>query len=66
MDSLLSPRRRLVLQGSARSCWQPAAASGAPAPIFEFGGPTMGSTYTRQNRGPAPWRSRRGGRAPCR
>jgi len=45
MDSLLSPRRRLVLQGLsaavvAAGCGQPARAA------HQFGGPTMGSTYT--------------------
>ena len=45
MDSLLSPRRRLVLQGLsaavvAAGCGQPARAA------TQFGGPTMGSTYT--------------------
>ena len=45
MDSLLSSRRRLVLQGLsaavvAAGCGQPARAA------HQFGGPTMGSTYT--------------------
>ena len=51
MDSLLSPRRRLVLQGLsaavlAAGCGQPARAA------HQFGGPTMGSTYTVKIAGP--------------
>jgi thiamine biosynthesis lipoprotein len=51
MDSLLSPRRRLVLQGLgaavvAAGCGQPARAA------YQFGGPTMGSTYTVKIAGP--------------
>jgi thiamine biosynthesis lipoprotein len=51
MDSLLSPRRRLVLQGLsaavvAAGCGQPARAA------QQFGGPTMGSTYTVKIAGP--------------
>jgi len=51
MDSLLSPRRRLVLQGLsaavvAAGCGQPDRAA------FQFAGPTMGSTYTVKIAGP--------------
>jgi len=51
MDSLLSPRRRLVLQGLsaavvAAGCGQSARAA------HQFGGPTMGSTYTVKIAGP--------------
>jgi thiamine biosynthesis lipoprotein len=51
MDSLLSPRRRLILQGLsaaalATGCGPPARAS------YQFGGPTMGSTYTVKIAGP--------------
>jgi len=51
MDSLLSPRRRLFLQGLgaaalAAGCTQP------DRPAVQFGGPTMGSTYTVKIAGP--------------
>jgi thiamine biosynthesis lipoprotein len=51
MDSLLSPRRRLVLQGLgaavlATGCSQPARSA------TQFGGPTMGTTYTVKIAGP--------------
>jgi thiamine biosynthesis lipoprotein len=51
MDSLLSPRRRLVLQGLsaavvAAGCGQPARAA------HQFGGQTMGTTYTVKIAGP--------------
>lgn len=51
MDSLLSPRRRLVLQGLGAAVV--AAGCGQPArPAYQFGGPTMGSTYTVKIAGP--------------
>jgi FAD:protein FMN transferase len=51
MDCLLSPRRRLVLQGLgaavvAAGCGQPARTA------TQFGGPTMGTTYTVKIAGP--------------
>jgi thiamine biosynthesis lipoprotein len=45
MDSLLSPRRRLLLQGLGAAALVPAC--GQPdRSALQFGGPTMGSTYT--------------------
>jgi FAD:protein FMN transferase len=51
MDVLLSPRRRLVLQGLgaaalAAGCGQPARSA------TQFGGPTMGTTFTVKIAGP--------------
>jgi thiamine biosynthesis lipoprotein len=51
MDSLLSPRRRLVLQGLGATML--ASGCGLPARSgHQFGGPTMGSTYTVKIAGP--------------
>ena len=51
MDSLLSPRRRLVLQGLTAAVM--AAGCGQPGRVAnQFGGPTMGSTYTVKLAGP--------------
>ncbi len=51
MDSLLSPRRRLLLQGLGAAAL--AAGCGQPdRSAVQFGGPTMGSTYTVKIAGP--------------
>ena len=57
MDTLISPRRRTVLQalgaaalGSGCGDWR----SAAVAPAAEFRGPTMGSSYTVKIAGAAP------------
>ena len=49
MDTLLSPRRRTLLQALGAAALVPGCGNGrsfADAPVFEFGGPTMGSSYT--------------------
>jgi len=51
MDTMLSPRRRTVLQalGAATllaACGDRAPGGRAVRPVFEFGGPTMGTSYT--------------------
>ncbi|MFO1317653.1 MAG: FAD:protein FMN transferase [Burkholderiales bacterium] len=53
VDALLSPRRRLLLQGLAAAAL--AAGGGARTaamPAVRFGGPAMGSTYTVKIAGP--------------
>lgn len=51
MDSLLSPRRRLVLQGLGAAALAAGCGRSTPGP-HQFGGPTMGSTYTVKIAGP--------------
>jgi len=51
MDSLLSPRRRLVLQGLGAAALAAGCGQAAPS-AHQFGGPTMGSTYTVKIAGP--------------
>ncbi|MBK9115246.1 MAG: FAD:protein FMN transferase [Betaproteobacteria bacterium] len=47
VDALLSPRRRLLLQGLAAAALAAGCGERAAAPVAaRFGGPTMGSTYT--------------------
>ena len=49
MDTLLSPRRRTFLQALGAAALVSGCGnerSSADAPVFEFGGPTMGSSYT--------------------
>lgn len=49
MDALLSPRRRVLLQGLGAAALVGACGdrrAAASAPIFESRGPTMGTTYT--------------------
>ena len=47
VDALLSPRRRLLLQGLAAAAVAAGCGERAAAPAAaRFGGPTMGSTYT--------------------
>ncbi len=59
MDMLLSPRRRLLLQGLSAAaltagCGDSARFSDAARPQAAFGGPTMGSTYAVKLAGVAP------------
>lgn len=58
MDTLLSPRRRQLLQGLGAAalvagCSDPVPGLRAAPAVFRFGGPTMGSTYTVKIAGPA-------------
>ena len=65
MDTLLSPRRRTVLQALGAAALV-AGCGDRPAPrraAVEFGGPTMGSTYTVKIAGPRARRGDRGRRA---
>jgi thiamine biosynthesis lipoprotein len=51
MDTLLSSRRRQLLQGLSAAalvagCGDPLSGKGSPAAAYRFGGPTMGTTYS--------------------